>query len=104
MKENIMSCLGKFTKDVILDIIKDGSFDNLGDVNENGFTELEAISEGSYGDGQIIEYRFNHGLTNAQNKEFYKEMSYAFDKLLLCEYRFENVTYMTHRIYFKLIK
>ena len=99
MKSTIASSLGEFVLNTIEWVIEDGAFGFYGE-------HLEVVSfyEGSYTNGQMIEYRFNRGMTNKETEVFYDELFKELDKKVLCEYDVENVSYMTHRIYFKLIK
>ena len=99
MKSVIKSSLGQFVVNTIEYIIADGAFGYYGEQ-----LELVGFNEGSYTNGQMIEYRFNRGMTNKETEVFYDEFFKELDKNVLCDYDVENVSYMTHRIYFKKIK
>ena len=102
MKEKdakILSCLGQLTFDIIEEIICDGAYEYYGEQ-----VELVGFTEGYFSDGQVIDFRFNRGLNETEFKGFFDELKTDLKYYTDVEYKIENVTFMSTRIFFKLLK
>lgn len=94
-KARILSCLGQFSYDLIENIILDGAYDDL---------ELVGFSESYFSDCQMIEFRFNRGMSNNEFNGFWEEFESVLKDYTKVNFKTESVTYMSHRVYFYLMK
>ena len=102
MKEKdakIQSCLGQLVFDIISENIIDGAYGYYGEQ-----LELVGFNESHYSNGQVIEFRFNRGMNNDEFKTFFEEFKHDLQYYTDVEYKIENITYMSTRIFFKLLK
>ena len=80
---------------MIENIIADGAYEDL---------ELVGFSESYFTSGQIIEFRFNRGMSNREFDGFWEEFESVLKDYTKINFKTESVTYMSHRVYFYLMK